>query len=123
MSLRIKINEFVKKMVDQGINTNQIRSILKYIGLEDDRIDELLNNYQVREEVNYNERNNNLEKEFMSLSFDIVKLKSTVDAYRSRVDSVSKRIEVLEIKFNALLQVIFEYAPFLMKEWEKRVNK
>ncbi len=120
MSMRVTLEDLALLMVKKGVPPDTIKDLLTELGATRERIEKIMSNIPqetVQEKKNkINEiGQEKIAKELMSMSFEIVKMKSTIEIHKSRIEGLETRVSSIEARFEALSNILIEYAPFLFK--------
>lgn len=134
MVYKIEIEKFVKILKEKELSDKDIKEILNFIGIENNKIEKILSKFQENieqqnisqlyqqdvqtkkkeKEINYEIVN--LEKEIISTNFEIANLKNIFDGYKIKIDKIEKKVNEIEKKVNDLFSIIEENIPFLIKK-------
>jgi len=121
MSMRVTLEDLALLMVKKGVPPDTVKELLKDLGATSERIEKIMNN--IPQEPVQEKKNNKITeigqekiaKELMSMSFEIVRMKSTIEIHKSRIEGLETRVSSIEARFEALSNILIEYAPFLFK--------
>ncbi|MDT7886305.1 MAG: hypothetical protein RQ968_02910 [Thermoproteota archaeon] len=115
MPYRIDLPNFVNFLLKKKISNKDIEDILKFIGVEEEKIAKLLPKETQPQENEEKELLAYLEREIISLSFDVNNLKTLLESHKSKEESLEKRVSELENKTNNILRLLEENLPLLVK--------
>ncbi len=124
MPVKIGLEYFVKILEEKNLEINDIKDILRKIGIEESKIDKLVTNIknekvdtETKKEILSEEQSIiNLEKEIISLNFDLSNLKTVFDSYKKKVNDIEKKVNDIEKKVLNLLSLIEENIPNLISK-------
>jgi archaellum component FlaC len=119
--MRVTLEDLALLMVKKGVPPDTVKELLKDLGATSERIEKIMNN--IPQEPVQEKKNNKITeigqekiaKELMSMSFEIVRMKSTIEIHKSRIEGLETRVSSIEARFEALSNILIEYAPFLFK--------
>jgi hypothetical protein len=115
MPYKIDLPNFVNFLLKKKISIKDIEDILKFIGVEEEKIAKLLPKETQPEENEEKELLAYLEREVISLSFDVNNLKTLLESHKSKEENLEKRVSELESKTNNILRLLEENLPLLAK--------
>jgi hypothetical protein len=115
MPYKIDLPNFVNFLLKKKISIKDIEDILKFIGVEEEKIAKLLPKETQPEENEEKELLAYLEREVISLSFDVNNLKTLLESHKSKEENLEKRVSELENKTNNILRLLEENLPLLAK--------
>jgi len=127
MSMRVTLEDLALLMVKKGVPPNTVKELLTDLGATSERIEKIMNNLPqepVQEKKNKITEigQEKIAKELMSMSFEIVRMKSTIEIHKSRIEGLETRVSSIEARFEALSNILIEYAPFLFKRDKDNVK-
>lgn len=117
MTHKIELNRFVEILSKKGLKSKDIKEILEEIGVSKEKINSL-----VKEEIEEDEEDEehqqimDLEKEIISLNFDMNNIRNILDSYKKKVSDIEKKVEQIDNKLNNLLKVLEEYIPNIISK-------
>jgi predicted RNase H-like nuclease (RuvC/YqgF family) len=115
MPYKIDLPNFVNFLLKKKISIKDVEDILKFIGVEEEKIAKLLPKETQPEENEEKELLAYLEREVISLSFDVNNLKTLLESHKSKEENLEKRVSELENKTNNILRLLEENLPLLAK--------
>jgi predicted RNase H-like nuclease (RuvC/YqgF family) len=115
MPYKIDLPNFVNFLLKKKISIKDVEDILKFIGVEEEKIVKLLPKETQPEENEEKELLAYLEREVISLSFDVNNLKTLLESHKSKEENLEKRVSELENKTNNILRLLEENLPLLAK--------
>jgi len=115
MPYKIDLPNFVNFLLKKKISIKDVEDILKFIGVEEEKIAKLLPKETQPEENEEKELLAYLEREVISLSFDVNNLKTLLESYKSKEENLEKRVSELENRTNNILRLLEENLPLLAK--------
>jgi hypothetical protein len=115
MPYKIDLPNFVNFLLKKKISIKDIEDILKFIGVEKEKIAKLLPKETQPQENEEKELLAYLEREVISLSFDVNNLKTLLESHKSKEENLEKRVSELENKTNNILRLLEENLPLLAK--------
>jgi hypothetical protein len=115
MPYKIDLPNFVNFLLKKKISIKDVEDILKFIGVEEEKIAKLLPKETQPEENEEKELLAYLEREVISLSFDVNNLKTLLESHKSKEENLEKRVLELENKTNNILRLLEENLPLLAK--------
>lgn len=120
MSMRVTLEDLALLMVKKGVPSSTVKELLTDLGATSERIEKIMSN--LPQEPAQEKKNKITEigqekiaKELMSMSFEIVRMKSMIEIHKSRIEGLETRVSSIEARFEALSNILIEYAPFLFK--------
>lgn len=87
MPYKIELEKFVKILIDNKIDVNIIKKLLENFGVDNNKINELLKDVEPQNVEKDDEQYSDLatlEKDILSLSFDLANVKATLNSLKSR---------------------------------------
>jgi hypothetical protein len=116
MPYKIDLPNFVNFLVKKKISNKDIEDILRFIGVEEEKITKLLPKERNIQDTEEKEMLAYLEREVISISFDVNNLKTLFESHKSKEESLEKRLIELENKVHNILKLLEENLPILMKK-------